>query len=37
MLLKADWASRMNFNKSVHIIQAISKPVKSPNQRCLIE
>lgn len=27
MLLKADWASRMGFNKSFHIIQEIAKPV----------
>ena len=30
MLVKADWASRMNINKSVHNIQAISKPVDIP-------
>lgn len=27
MLVKADWASRMGFNKSVHVIQEIVKPV----------
>lgn len=27
MLLKADWASRMGFNKSVHMIREIAKAV----------
>lgn len=27
MLVKADWASRMGFNKSVHIRKEIAKPV----------
>lgn len=27
MLVKADWASRVGFNKSVHIIQETAKAV----------